>query len=234
MMINPLENKVVVITGAQGGLGNFMTEGFLTAGTAVVGVARSIQQSAFSHPKFLALPADLTRGDSSKELAANVIAKFGRIDVLVHVMGGFAGGELIDDTDDATWDKMMNLNVRSAFNITRAVLPHMRKAKQGRVIAIGARSAVEPKAYLSAYCASKAALVSLIRTVALEGKDDGITANVILPGTMDTPANRADSPSADPSKWVPPSKVARLALWLASNEASEISGALIPVYGAGL
>ena len=102
------------------------------------------------------------------------------------------------------------------------------------MIAIGARSAVEPKAYLSAYCASKAALVSLIRTVALEGKDDGITANVILPGTMDTPANRTDSPSADFSKWVPPAKVASLALWLASEEASQVSGALIPVYGAGL
>jgi NAD(P)-dependent dehydrogenase (short-subunit alcohol dehydrogenase family) len=149
-------------------------------------------------------------------------------------MGGFAGGELIDNTDDATWDKMMNLNLRSAFNIARAVLPHMRRAKQGRIIAIGARSAVEPKATLSAYCASKAALVSLIRTAALEGKDDGITANVILPGTMDTPANRADFPSANFSSWVPPSKVAELALWLASEEASQVSGSLIPVYGAGL
>ena len=128
----------------------------------------------------------------------------------------------------------MNLNLRSAFNICRAVLPQMRKARGGRVIAIGARSAVAPKAYLSAYCASKAALVSLIRTAALEGKDDGITANVILPGTLDTPANRADSPSADFSKWVPPAKVASLALWLCSKEASEISGALIPVYGTGL
>jgi NAD(P)-dependent dehydrogenase (short-subunit alcohol dehydrogenase family) len=232
--MSELTKKVALVTGANGGLGNFVTEVFLAAGATVVGVARSIQPSAFPDPKFVAMPADLSKGEAAKATIEAAIQRFERIDILVHVMGGFAGGELIDNTDDATWDKMMNLNLRSAFNICRAVLPHMRKVKRGRVIAIGARSAVEPKAYLSAYCASKAAMVSLIRTVALEGKDEGITANVILPGTMDTPANRADSPSADFSKWVPPSKVARLALWLASEEASEMSGALIPVYGAGL
>lgn len=232
--MNELSKKVALITGASGGLGNFVTEAFLAAGATVIGVARSIQTSAFADPKFVAMPADLSRGEATKEMAETAIQQFEKIDILLHVMGGFAGGELIDDTDDATWDKMMNLNLRSAFNVCRAVLPHMRKAKEGRIIAIGARSAVEPKAYLSAYCASKAALVSLIRTAALEGKDDGITANVILPGTMDTPANRTDSPSADFSKWVPPAKVASLALWLASEEASQISGALIPVYGAGL
>jgi NAD(P)-dependent dehydrogenase (short-subunit alcohol dehydrogenase family) len=232
--MNELNNKVALVTGASGGLGNFVTEAFLTAGATVIGVARSIQSSAFAGPKFVAMPVDLSKGEATKEMVEAAIQRFEKIDMLVHVMGGFAGGELIDDTDDATWDKMMNLNLRSAFNICRAVLPHMRKVKRGRVIAIGARSAVEPKACLSAYCASKAALVSLIRTVALEGKDDGITANVILPGTMDTPANRTDSPSADFSKWVPPAKVASLALWLASEEASQVSGALIPVYGAGL
>jgi NAD(P)-dependent dehydrogenase (short-subunit alcohol dehydrogenase family) len=232
--MSELTKKVALVTGANGGLGNFVTEVFLAAGATVVGVARSIQPSAFPDSKFVAMPADLSKGEAAKATIEAAIQRFERIDILVHVMGGFAGGELIDNTDDATWDKMMNLNLRSAFNICRAVLPHMRKVKRGRVIAIGARSAVEPKAYLSAYCASKAAMVSLIRTVALEGKDEGITANVILPGTMDTPANRADSPSADFSKWVPPSKVARLALWLASEEASEMSGALIPVYGAGL
>ena len=232
--MSELSKKVALITGANGGLGNFVTEAFLATCATVVGVARSIQPSAFADPKFVAIPADLSKGEATKETVEAAIQRFEKIDILVHVMGGFAGGELIDNTDDATWDKMMNLNLRSAFNICRAVLPHMRKVKRGRVIAIGARSAVEPKAYLSAYCASKAALVSLIRTVALEGKDDGITANVILPGTMDTPANRTDSPSADFSKWVPPVKVASLALWLTSEEASQINGALIPVYGVGL
>jgi NAD(P)-dependent dehydrogenase (short-subunit alcohol dehydrogenase family) len=129
---------------------------------------------------------------------------------------------------------MMNLNVRSAFHILRAVLPWMHRARQGRIIAIGARSAVEPAAGLSAYCASKAALVSLIRTAALECKDDGITANVILPGLMDTPANRSSFPSSDSSRWVSPSNVANLALWLASDDASQVNGDVIPMYGTGL
>jgi NAD(P)-dependent dehydrogenase (short-subunit alcohol dehydrogenase family) len=115
--MNDLANKVVLITGANGGLGNFMTEEFLAAGATVIGVARSIQQFAFAHSKFVAVPADLTQSESTHSMLDAVIARFERIDILVHVMGGFAGGELIEDTDDATWDKMMNLNLRSAFNV---------------------------------------------------------------------------------------------------------------------
>ncbi|MBM3804797.1 MAG: SDR family NAD(P)-dependent oxidoreductase [Acidimicrobiia bacterium] len=162
-----LEGKVALVTGANGGLGTTMTETFLEAGATVVGVARSIQQAVFANPRFMAMPADLTRGESARELVEQVIARLGKIDVLVHVLGGYAGGESIESTDDATWDKMMNLNVRSLFNILREVLPPMRRAMQGRIVAIGARSAVEPAAGLSAYCASKAALVSLVRTAAL-------------------------------------------------------------------
>ena len=110
----------------------------------------------------------------------------------------------------------------------------MRQAATGRIIAIGSRAAVEPQPGISAYSASKAALVSLIRTLALENKDRGITANVILPGTMDTPANRDAMPQADFSKWVDPRQVATLAAWLASDEASQVTGGVIPVYGAEL
>jgi len=229
-----LNDKVVLVTGANGGLGTTMTETFLAAGATVAGVARSIQQDAFPSARFLPMPADLTQGESTRELVAKIIGRLEKIDVLVHVLGGYAGGEPIDAMDDATWDKMMSLNVRSAFNVLRAVLPSMRRAKGGRIIAIGARSAVEPAAGLSAYCASKAALVSLIRTAALEGKEYGVTANVILPGIMDTPANRSSFPSADRNRWVSPSNVASLALWLASDDASQVNGDTIPMYGAGL
>jgi NADP-dependent 3-hydroxy acid dehydrogenase YdfG len=145
-----LIDKVVLVTGASGGLGNFVTEAFLAAGATVIGVARSMQPSAFANRNLVAMSTDLSDGKATTEMVDAAIRQFERIDILVHVMGGFAGGELIDNTDDATWDKMMNLNLRSAFNICRAVLPQMRKVKRGRVIAIGARSAVEPKAYLSA------------------------------------------------------------------------------------
>jgi NAD(P)-dependent dehydrogenase (short-subunit alcohol dehydrogenase family) len=126
------------------------------------------------------------------------------------------------------------MNVYSAFHILRAVIPIMRQAKTGRIIAIGSRAAEDPGPGVGAYSASKAALVSLIRTVAREIKHAGITANVILPGTMDTPANRKSMPDADTSKWVQPDSIASLIVWLASDASKDVTGAVIPVYGMDL
>jgi NAD(P)-dependent dehydrogenase (short-subunit alcohol dehydrogenase family) len=122
----------------------------------------------------------------------------------------------------------------AAFYMIRAVLPDMLAQGAGRILAIGSRAAVEPSPMVGAYSASKAALVSLVRTVALENKDRGITANIVLPGTMDTPANRTAMPKADPSKWVRPAQVAAMLVHLASDDASEISGAAIPILGGEL
>jgi NAD(P)-dependent dehydrogenase (short-subunit alcohol dehydrogenase family) len=146
-------------------------------------------------------------------------------------MGGFSGGKPIAETDDATWDRMMNLNLRSAFHIFRAVIPRMRAAGRGRMVAIASRAAAEPAANIAAYGASKAALVSLVRSAALENKDLGITVNAILPGTMNTEANRKADPAADFSRWVPPENVAGLVIFLTSDAAAHITGAAIPVYG---
>lgn len=227
-----MENQVVLVTGAQGGLGTFVTAAFLEAGAQVVGTARNIDGAAFNHPRFEAIPADLTRPHDTAHLVADAVAKFGRIDALVHTAGGFAGGAPIHETDDATWDRMLDLNLRAAVNILRAVLPGMRERKHGRIVAIGSRAGVEPAANISAYNASKAALVSLMKTAALENRKLGITANVILPGTIDTAANRQSDPKADRSTWVSPQKLAALALFLASEQAAEITGAAIPVYGS--
>jgi NAD(P)-dependent dehydrogenase (short-subunit alcohol dehydrogenase family) len=229
-----MENQVVLITGAYGGLGTFVTAAFLEAGAQVVGTARNIDGKAFLHPHFEAIPADLTRPHNATRLVEDALAKFGKIDVLVHTAGGFAGGAPIHETDDATWDKMLDLNLRAALNILRAVLPTMRAQQRGRIVAIGSRAGVEPSSNISAYSATKAALVSLMKTAALENRKLGITANVILPGTIDTPANRLSDPKADRSTWVSPQKLAALTLFLASDEAAEITGAAIPVYGAGL
>jgi NAD(P)-dependent dehydrogenase (short-subunit alcohol dehydrogenase family) len=229
--MSDLANQVVLITGANGGLGTSVTEGFLAAGATVVGSSLRIADSDFPNPRFSAMAVDLTSPDAAGSLAANVIRLFQRIDVLVHVLGGFAGGKSIPETDDATWDNMLNLNLRPAIRILRAVIPHMRQAGRGRIMAVGSRQAVEPAANLSAYNASKAALVSLIRTAALENKDLGITANTILPSTMNTAANRKSDPAADPSKWVQPERVAALATFLASDAGAQITGAAIPIYG---
>jgi NAD(P)-dependent dehydrogenase (short-subunit alcohol dehydrogenase family) len=229
-----MENQVVLITGAQGGLGTYVTAAFLEAGAQVVGTGRQISSSAFVNPRFEAIPADLTRPHNAARLVTDTLEKFRKIDALVHVAGGFAGGSPIQETDDATWDAMLDLNLRAAVHILRAVIPPMRRERRGRIVAIGSRAGVEPAANIAAYSASKAALVSLVKTAALENRDAGITANVILPGTIDTEANRASDPGGDRSKWVSPARLAALALFLASDEAAEITGAAIPVYGAGL
>jgi NAD(P)-dependent dehydrogenase (short-subunit alcohol dehydrogenase family) len=229
-----LTDKVVLITGANGGLGAAVTKAFLDAGARVAGVAKKIQDSGFPHPNFIATSAELGSAQAARDVASATIAKWGKIDVLVHLVGGFAGGKSVAETSDDTLEQMLEINLLTAFHMFRAVLPDMRTRGSGRILAIGSRTAVEPQATLGAYSASKAALVSLVRTVALEYKDRGISANVILPGTMDTPANRAGMPAADPAKWVQPGQVASLLVHLASDDASQISGAVIPIFGGDL
>jgi NAD(P)-dependent dehydrogenase (short-subunit alcohol dehydrogenase family) len=229
-----MPEKTALVTGASGGLGTYVTKALLDAGFAVVGLAPKIQQSNFDHPNFTPLPAALDSLDAAKKATDAVVARFGKIDVLAHLVGGFAGGQTIADTDDATFQRMLDMNLNSAFHILRAVIPHMRKAGSGRIIAIGSRAAEAPGPTIGSYSASKAALVSLIRTVALENKDAGITANVILPGTMDTPANRKAMPGADTSTWVQPASVASLIVWLAGDAGKDVTGASIPMYGRGL
>jgi NAD(P)-dependent dehydrogenase (short-subunit alcohol dehydrogenase family) len=229
-----LDQKVALITGAKGGLGGSVTEAFLDAGATVVGVSRSIQASDFPHPRFTAMPAELSNANAARQLVDEVVAKLGRIDILVHLVGAFDGGKPVHETDDATLGRMLDINLKSAFYVARAVLPNMRNQGSGRILAIGSRAAVEPSPGAGAYAASKAALVSLIQTIASENKDCSITANVILPGTMDTPANRKAMAQADYSKWVQPSQVANVLVTLASDSASQISSAAIPIYGAEL
>jgi NAD(P)-dependent dehydrogenase (short-subunit alcohol dehydrogenase family) len=229
--MHDFNNQVVLITGAKGGLGTSVTQASLAASAMVVGSSKSIQDSDFASPRFAAIPADLTVAESASQLVASTIRRFQKIDALVHVMGGFAGGQPIPETSDETWDMMMDLNLRAAFNILRAAIPPMRKAGRGRIVAISSRQAVEPAANLSAYNTSKAGLVALMRTAALENSDAGITANTILPGTMNTEANRKASPDADASKWVRTERVASLAVFLVSDAGAEITGAAIPVYG---
>jgi NAD(P)-dependent dehydrogenase (short-subunit alcohol dehydrogenase family) len=226
-----LKNKVVLITGASGGLGASVTQAFLDAGARVIGVSRSIKPDAFGG-SFTAIPAEVTSGATAKALADKVTDAFGRTDVLVHLVGAFEGGKALHDTDEASFSRMMDINLRSAFLMLGAVLPRMRHQQAGRILAIGSKAAVEPAPMAALYAASKAALVSMIRSVSAENRDAGISANIVLPGTMDTPANRAAMPGADPAKWVQPAQVARLLVSLAGDELSQVNGAVIPIYGS--
>lgn len=227
-----MKDKVVLVTGAIGGLGTHVTQAFLDAAATVIGSSRKIHPSDFNHRNFVAVPAEISTREGAKVLVDQVVARFGKLDILVHTVGGFAGGQSIVETDDVTFQRMLDLNLNSAFHILRAAVPALRRTGNGRIIAIGSRAAVDPGPNVGAYSASKAGMVSLIRTAALENKDAGLTANVILPGTMDTAANRQAMPGSDFAKWVRPATVASLTIWLAGDAGRDVNGAVIPVYGS--
>ena len=229
-----MNERVVFITGAKGGLGSFVTQRFLATGATVIGTSRSISKKDFAETNFVPLPVDFTKSNAVQDAIESVVTRFGKLDVLVHVLGGFAGGQTIAETDDATWEQMRDLNLTAAFYVLRAAIPHLRKSGKGRIVAIGSLAAVEPHSGLGAYVTFKSALAMLVRTVALENKDAGVTANVVLPGTMDTPANRQSMPGADFSKWVQPGEVADLVLWLADERAAHVTGLAIPIGGANV
>ena len=227
----PPNKRIVLITGAKGGLGSFITQAFLGTGATVVGASRSIAPADFPEANFVPLCGDFTKAASANDAIRSVATRFGGLDVLVHVMGGFAGGRTIAETDDATWEQMRDLNLSSAFYTFRAAIPHLRKSGSGRIVAIGSLAAGEPHAGLGAYVTFKSALTMLVRTVALENQEAGLTANVVLPGTMDTPSNRKSMPDADFSKWLQPKNVAELVLGLSDMRARHLSGVVVPIEG---
>jgi len=216
----------IVITGAGGGLGNAVCAAFHESGAKVIAVDR-----AWKEPRpFVTVAADLSTADGSSEMIQKA-GEHGPIEALVHLVGGFRGGSPIQETTDADWDLMMNVNLTVAFHAIRAALGPMLKAKRGRIVAIGSRAAVEASPKFAAYAVSKAALVALVKNVAAEVKDLGITANVVLPSTIDTPANRMAMPQSDFSRWVAPESIASLIMWLCSDQGAEVNGAVIPIYG---
>ena len=174
------------------------------------------------------MKADVTDDAAIRRLVDDVIQRAGRLDVLVNLVGGFAMGRVVD-TDAALWQRMLTMNVTSAFLLSKAVLPHMVERGTGRILHVAAWAAVEPFPGAAAYIVAKSSLLALIRVLALELKGSGVTVNGVLPTTIDTPANRASMPQADPSTWTKPESIADTLLFLASEEAGQISGAAIPV-----
>ena len=226
-----MKNQVILVTGANGGLGMAVTRALLAEGAKVAGVSRRISQSDFPDNSFAAIQSDIVSLESADNVIDQVISRFGRLDALVHLVGGFAGGNTVAEMDPATFQQMFEINTNAVFYVLRAVLPKMRKQGHGRIVAIGSRAAVDPGPAVGAYSASKAAMVSLLRTVSLENRDIGINANVILPGTMDTPANRKAMPQADISKWVRTETIANLIVWLLGKNGDDVNGAVLSVYG---
>lgn len=218
---------MVLITGASGGLGSAVVEAFLaTATNRVYGVARSWHNPP-SSGQFQGIEADLSQPAECER----AVAEAGAVDALIHLVGGFSGGNPVAQTSQNEWQSLLDLNLGVAFSMFRAVLPGMLERKHGRIVAVASRAALEPMPNYAAYSVSKAALVALVKTVALEVKDAGVTSNAVLPGTIETPANRAAMPKADRSKWVSPQSIADLLVWLASPQAGNVNGAAVPIYG---
>jgi NAD(P)-dependent dehydrogenase (short-subunit alcohol dehydrogenase family) len=232
-----LTDKVALVTGATGGAGPTVVRALAEAGASIVATSRDPadlivlhEESALPAARWLARPAELTDPASTQALVDAARNQFGRVDILVALAGGWRGGATMAVSDLGLLEWLWQTNLVTAFNTCRAVLPGMINQGWGRIITAGARSAVAGQARSGPYAASKAAVVTLTQSIALETRNQGVTANSILLSTMDTPANRASMPDADPERWVTPAQVAATILFLCSEEAAAINGAAIPVY----
>jgi NAD(P)-dependent dehydrogenase (short-subunit alcohol dehydrogenase family) len=221
----------VIVTGGSGALGSAVVDAFLDEGHFVMAVGR--QETAKERPsgRLHWTNYDLTTPEGAARLIEQAMVELGGYDAIIHTVGGFAGGQTLAAVSDDTWAKMMSMNLNSAFYLFRAALPRLLDTRYGRLVAIGTRTAFQPAPGLAAYTVSKAGLHALMMTLALELKGTGVTANVVVPSVIDTAANRAAMPKADFGKWVQPKSIASLLLWLASEQAGDVNGAAIPVYG---
>ncbi len=223
--------KVVMITGAAGNLGHATAEAFRCVGAHLALVGRDHGHLAWAWPiaeGMLLLAADLTNEIEIQDAVEETISHYGRIDILANIAGGFSAGLPIHETPVEIWNTMMNVNARSVFLMSRAVLPHMRAQGSGKIINVAARAALEGSANSGVYCASKAAVITLTESMAAENQSFGINVNCILPGVIDTAENRASMPDADFSKWVSPVTLANIVLFLASDAARSLHGVAIP------
>ena len=230
-------NRTVIVTGAAGNLGEAVAQVFALQGANIALVdidADGLAETSARLPdgtRTTTIPTNLLDADSVASMAQTVKDELGGCDYLANIAGGFTMGPKLYESSDRDWDFMMGLNAKSVFNTCRAVIPQMLEKGSGRIVNVSARAAKEGKAKMAPYCASKAAVITLTESMAAEHKFDGINVNCILPGTIDTPQNRADMPDADFDNWVPPAALADVVAFLCSDAARCVTGAAVPVFG---
>jgi NAD(P)-dependent dehydrogenase (short-subunit alcohol dehydrogenase family) len=225
----------ILITGAAGTLGRAVAHAFAQQGARLVLLDLGGEALDRAYPpdaNTLSLPVDLLDREAMAQAVKQALQRFSSIEVLVNCAGGFRMGEPVHALSDETWDAMQAMNVRTTLNAMRAVVPHMLTQGRGKVVNVGAMAAaLGGQPHMSAYCASKSAVIQLTESMAAELRDKGINVNCVLPTIIDTPANRADMPGADFSRWVSPADLAAVIVFLSSDAARAVHGAAIPVIG---
>lgn len=234
------ENAAAWITGGTGALGAVVTRNFLAAGYRVAVTYRGVKEwdalaasenEAVTAGRLLGVETDVTDEESVGQAAVAANGKFGRLDVLVHIAGGYAGGSSVEVVDARTVRAMIDTNLVSAFWAAKHAIPFAKRHGRGRLLFISSRGALETYPGAAAYAAAKLGLHALVQTLAKELKHEGVTANAVLPSVIDTAANRAAMSGGKFDDWVKPDAIAQLLLFLASEAAAATSGALVPIYG---
>ena len=224
-----MEGKIVVVTGASGALGKVVVASALARGARVAAVDHAASALKPTPERIELGGVDLTDATEAKRAIDAAASHFGKLDALVNIAGGFAF-ETVVEGDPKTWQRMHALNVLTALNASRSAIPHLTASGAGRIVNVGAMGALQAGAGMGAYAASKAGVHRLTEALAAEWKGK-ITVNAVLPSIIDTAANRASMPNADFAKWVRPEELAEVILFLASDAASAVTGALLPVNG---
>lgn len=229
-------DRVVIVTGAAGALGQAVVRAFQAAKAKLALVDHTSNRLQRLFPDMADQPdclfvhsVDVTQPDAVEAMVQAVVGHFGRIDVLVNTVGGFRAGTPVHETPLSTWEYLLDLNARSVFAASRAVIPHLTQQRSGKIISVAARAALSGGANVAAYSASKSAVVRLTESMDAELRDLGINVNCVLPAIIDTPANRQAMPRADHTRWTPPTAIADVILFLASDAARAVHGAAIPV-----
>ncbi|HYL58683.1 MAG TPA: SDR family NAD(P)-dependent oxidoreductase [Candidatus Acidoferrales bacterium] len=235
-----LENRIAMVTGGTGALGRAVVEHFLTAGAQVAipyvvdaEVPMLEKQLGGRFPQTSRMVKKVDVGDEAQveKFVAEAAAKFGKVDILVNLVGGFWGGKPIAETSLAEWQAMFDLNVKPTFICCRAVVRRMQAARWGRIVSVTSRSGLQGAGDYAAYAVAKGAIATFTASLAQEVLADGVVVNAIAPSTIDTEANRVAMPKAKHENWVKPADIARTVAYLCSDDCRVTSGAVVPVYG---
>ncbi len=231
-------DKVALVAGGTGGLGRAVSLALLAQGAKVVVTYivpeefAALQTAAGTGASLEGHPLDVTDETATRRLTDEIVAKHGRLDLLVNTIGGYAGGIKLWELDTKVFEKMLALNLRAGYALARAAVPAMLKQRSGAIVNIAAKAAVDHAAGASAYASSKAAALALMDSLAEDLRGTGVRVNSVLPSIIDTDANRKAMPNADFAKWPKPEDIANVVLFLLGDEARVVHGAAIPVYGA--